>query len=721
MKQVLLKGGKAVVAEVPAPGAGEGRVLVRVESSCISIGTETAGLAAAAMPLYRRALKQPRNVLLALQMARNEGIARTTKVIRGMLAAGQATGYSAAGRVLAVGERVEGLAVGDRVACAGAGIANHAELIDVPVNLAVKVPEGVSAEDASTVTLGAIALQGVRRAAPTLGETFVVVGLGILGQLTVQLLKANGCRVVGVDPDAGRVAAAEGCGLDLGLVPGGDSWIERVTWLTDGFGADGAIVTAAGPSHEIISQAMRACRRKGRVVLVGDVGLDLRREDFYRKELDFLVSTSYGPGRYDPVYEEGGNDYPLPYVRWTENRNMEAYLALVASGAVRLAPLARKSWPVDEAPAAFEAIQAQDRPLLAFLSYPGREGAAARSVSVGVAAAKGAGRIQVALVGAGGFAQGMHLPNLDKLRDRFQLRWVVSRTGATARHVAERYEAANAGTDLDAALADPAVDLVMLCTRHHLHAEQVLRALAAGKHVFVEKPLALTGEELARIEAFYAGGTGGKPVLMTGFNRRFSPGIAAVKSALAKRGTPLMVDYRMNAGYLPPDHWTHGPEGGGRNLGEACHIYDLFLHLTGAEPVAVNAVAVEGAGAFHKHDNFCATVSFSDGSVATLLYTALGAKAHPKERMEVHCDGATILLDDYREVSVAGGSGGGAWRSSTVEKGQLEELAALGRCLAEGGPWPISLAQQLQATRVALAVESIICGGPAQSPDGSAP
>lgn len=717
---MLLKGGKAVVAEVPAPGAGEGRVLVRVESSCISIGTETAGLAAAAMPLYRRALKQPKNVLLALQMARNEGIARTTKVIRGMLAAGQATGYSAAGRVVAVGGRVEGFAVGDRVACAGAGIANHAELIDVPVNLAVKVPEGVSAEDASTVTLGAIALQGVRRAAPTLGETIVVVGLGILGQLTVQLLKANGCRVVGIDPDAGRVAAAEGCGLDLGLVPEGDSWIERVTWLTEGFGADGAIVTAAGPSHEIISQAMRACRRKGRVVLVGDVGLDLRREDFYRKELDFLVSTSYGPGRYDPVYEEGGNDYPLPYVRWTENRNMEAYLALVASGAVRLAPLARKSWPVDEAPAAFEAIQAPQRPLLAFLSYPAREGAAARSVAVGVASAKGVGRIQVALVGAGGFAQGMHLPNLDKLRDRFQLRWVVSRTGATARHVAERYEAANAGTELDAALADPAVDLVMLCTRHHLHAEQVLRALAAGKHVFVEKPLALTEEELARIEAFYAGGTEGKPVLMTGFNRRFSSGIAAVKAALAKRGTPLMVDYRMNAGYLPPEHWTHGPEGGGRNLGEACHIYDLFLHLTDAEPAGVSAAAVEGAGAFHKHDNFCATVSFSDGSVATLLYTALGAKSHPKERMEVHGDGATVLLDDYREVSVAG-AGGGGWRSSTVEKGQLEELAALGRCLAQGGPWPIALEQQLQATRVALAVESIIRGGPAQPPHGSAP
>jgi predicted dehydrogenase len=577
----------------------------------------------------------------------------------------------------------------------------------VPVNLAVKVPEGVSAEDASTVTLGAIALQGVRRASPTLGETIVVVGLGILGQLTVQLLKANGCRVVGLDTDAGRVKAAQGCGLDLGLVPEGDAWIERVAWLTDGFGADAAIVTAAGPSHEIISQAMRACRRKGRVVLVGDVGLNLRREDFYRKELDFLVSTSYGPGRYDPVYEEGGNDYPLPYVRWTENRNMAAYLDLVAGGAVRLAPLARRTWPVEEAAAAFESIQAPDRPLLAFLSYPERPGAQARSVAVAAPAARGPGRIPVALVGAGGFAQAMHLPNLDRLRERFQLRWVVSRTGATARNVAERYEVANAGTDLDAVLADPAVELVMIATRHHLHGEQVLRALAAGKHVFVEKPLALTEEELARIEAFYAGGAAGKPLLMTGFNRRFSPAMDAVKAALAGRGTPLMIDYRMNAGFLPREHWVHGPEGGGRNLGEACHIYDLFLHLTGAEPVAVSAAAVEGAGAFHKHDNFTATVSFSDGSVATLLYTALGAKAHPKERMEVHADGRTVLLDDYREVAVAGGGGQG-WRSSTVEKGQYEELRALGRCLAEGREWPIPLAQQLAASRVALAVEALI-------------
>jgi threonine dehydrogenase-like Zn-dependent dehydrogenase len=300
MKQVLLRGGGALVEDVPAPGVGERNILVRVHWSCISVGTEAAGMAAAAEPLYKRAIRQPENVRLALNMMREQGVGRTLKRIRGMLAAGQPTGYSAAGEVVAVGPQVEGFAIGDRVACAGAGIANHAEWIDVPVNLAVKVPAALPLQDACTVTLGAIALQGVRRTAPTLGETVLVVGLGILGQLTVQLLKANGCRVLGVDPDAARLATAMKLGLDKGLNPSVEDVVGQTHWLTDGLGADAVIVTAAAPGSDIISQAMRACRKKGRVVLVGDVGLDLRREDFYKKELDFLVSTSYGPGRYDP-------------------------------------------------------------------------------------------------------------------------------------------------------------------------------------------------------------------------------------------------------------------------------------------------------------------------------------------------------------------------------------------------------------------------------------
>jgi predicted dehydrogenase/threonine dehydrogenase-like Zn-dependent dehydrogenase len=709
MKQVLLRGGGATVEEVPAPGVGDRNILVRVHCSCISVGTESAGMAAAAVPLYKRAIRQPENVRLALQMVREQGVGRTIKRIRGMLAAGQPTGYSAAGEVTAVGPEVQGFAVGDRVACAGAGIANHAEYIDVPVNLAVPVPAGLSFEDACTVTLGAIALQGVRRTTPTLGETVLVVGLGILGQLTVQMLKANGCRVLGVDPDADRVQTALALGLDRGFSPSRDDVVTQVQWLTDGLGCDAAVVTAASSGSEIISQAMQACRKKGRVVLVGDVGLDLKREDFYKKELDFLVSTSYGPGRYDPHYEEGGQDYPLPYVRWTENRNMAAYLALLADGAVKLAPLRPVVFDIAQAQAAYQRLNdGIDKPLLALLRYPARQDAAQRSVRLSTAAVH-TGKVRVALVGAGGFAQGVHLPNLVKMRDRFELRWIQSRTGASAKAVAKQYEVPFAGTDFEEVLADPHVDLVMIATRHHLHADLALRALRAGKHVFVEKPLALNEAELLSIEAFYAqGDDGGQPLLMTGFNRRFSPPVQRIKQLLEHRSGPMMISYRMNAGFLPPEHWVHGPEGGGRNIGEACHIYDLFNFLTGSEPVDVQAVAIHHAvGGTRRNENFSATVSFADGSVANLMYTSFGAKEHPKESMDVFFDGKVIVLDDYRKVLVSGSRASG-WAAAASQKGQYEQLVALAQSLKGGKPWPVDLASQLATMRVAFRVESLL-------------
>jgi predicted dehydrogenase/threonine dehydrogenase-like Zn-dependent dehydrogenase len=708
MKQVLLRGGGALVEDVPAPGVGERNILVRVHWSCISVGTEAAGMAAAAEPLYKRAIRQPENVRLALNMMREQGVGRTLKRIRGMLAAGQPTGYSAAGEVVAVGPQVEGFAIGDRVACAGAGIANHAEWIDVPVNLAVKVPAALPLQDACTVTLGAIALQGVRRTAPTLGETVLVVGLGILGQLTVQLLKANGCRVLGVDPDAARLATAMKLGLDKGLNPSVEDVVGQTHWLTDGLGADAVIVTAAAPGSDIISQAMRACRKKGRVVLVGDVGLDLRREDFYKKELDFLVSTSYGPGRYDPHYEEGGQDYPLPYVRWTENRNMAAYLDLLAQGRVQLAPLQPQAFPIEQAEVAYQRINsAADKPLLALLNYPDHAAAQAqRSVRLAVNPNVHDGRIRVALVGAGGFAQGMHLPNLIKLRDRFELRWIVSRTGTTAKSAAKQYEVPNAGTDFDEVLRDADVDLVMLTTRHHLHAPMVLQALQAGKHVFVEKPLALNDAELDAIEAFYADGTDGKPLLMTGFNRRFSPPIQRLHQLLQGRAGPLMVSYRMNAGYLPPDHWVHGPEGGGRNIGEACHVYDLFGFLTDSLPVDVQACGLHHpvAGA-SPDENFSATLRYADGSVAQLLYTSLGAREHPKECMDVYVDGKVFSLNDYRELTIKGAKQS-AWSSAIPDKGHYDELKALSKI--SGHQWPIDLKEQLAVSRAALRVQEEI-------------
>jgi predicted dehydrogenase/threonine dehydrogenase-like Zn-dependent dehydrogenase len=708
MKQVLIRSGSVLVDEVAAPIVSPKRILVSVRYSCISAGTELASVAMSSLPLYRRALKQPEHVRRALTMMKDQGVKRTLDRVLGKLAAGTPTGYSAAGRVIAVGQGIEGFAMGDLVACAGAGIANHAEVIDVPVNLAVPIPSGLGLDKASTVTLGAIAMQGVRRTQPTLGETIVVVGLGILGQIAAQLLKANGCRVIGVDTDQRRVALALENGLDFGLDPVAEDYVERAHKLTDGFGADAVVITAATSSDRVVSEAMRACRRKGRVVLVGDVGLQLNRADFYSKELDFLISTSYGPGRYDPVYEEGGQDYPLAYVRWTENRNMEAYLRMLADGRIRLENLTAEPYDVDRASEAYASLRREgERPIIALLSYPERSESLNRTVMHRRAKHREAAwseRIRVALVGAGGFAQGMHLPNLMKLRADYELHCVASKTGSNAKAIATQYEAVYSTTDYEQVLTDSDVDLVLIATRHDLHARMALEALRAGKNVLVEKPLALSEKELIAIEDFFAR-TPNAPLLLTGFNRRFSPAMRAVSRVLQATTTPLVVNYRMNAGYIPLEHWTQGPEGGGRNIGEACHIYDLFNYLTQSPLRRIRAESISSQSKqWSRNDNFAAIISYESGSLCTLTYTALGNRAFPKEQMDIFTDGKVISLEDYKSLTVTGGRHAG-WKSNSSQKGQLEELEAIAQALRHGMPWPIPLEQQIQATRISLEVE----------------
>ncbi len=706
MKQLLVRSGNVFLQEVPAPTVGPRNVLVRVKSSCISVGTEMAGIKMSGLPLYRRALKQPHHVKKALQLMKDQGFARVYKQIKGKLDAGLPTGYSASGEVIEVGSEVTGIKVGDRVACAGAGIANHAEVVDVPVNLTVPVPDGLDYEAAATVTLGAIAMQGVRRTNPTLGETVVVIGLGILGQLTAQLLTASGCRVIGTDIDENRIEIARANGMDIGLNPKDGDIVERIVKLTDGHGADAVVITAASPSSEILAQSFQACRRKARVVVVGDVGLNIARSDIYAKELDFFISTSYGPGRYDPVYEEEGADYPIAYVRWTENRNMEEFLRLLARGRISLANMLKEPFPIDRAEEAYAALRGTgQKPLLVMLTYPERAEATRPALQI-APPAPADGRIKLALVGAGGFAQGMHLPNLQKLKDSYDLRTIVSRTGLSARSAAERFGAPNAATDFKTVLDDPDIDLVLIATRHDLHAGMTLDALRAGKHVFVEKPLAMNEDELAEIEAFYRDNPNG-PVLMTGFNRRFSPAVVAAKKVLANRTSPMIVNYRMNAGYIPADHWVHGPQGGGRNIGEGCHIYDLFNALTGSTPVEVNAMSIVPESKYWlRNDNFNATVRYADGSVCTLTYTAMGSKSYAKERADIFVDGKVLTLDDYKQLTVAGGSGG--WKGTTMQKGQQEELAALAETLRKGAAWPISLEDQIFATRISFEVEKQI-------------
>lgn len=710
MKQALVKAGAVIIQKVPAPQVSPKNVLVRVHHSCVSAGTEIAGVNNSGLPLYRRALKQREHAKRVFEIMRDQGVKRTLDRVLGMLNAGLPTGYSAAGEVIGIGSELSAFSVGDLVACAGGGIANHAEFIDVPVNLCAKIPSGVSTEVASTVTLGAIALQGVRRANPTLGETIAVIGLGALGQLTAQLLRLNGCRVIGMDINAERVKIAVENGMDFSADPTADDFVEQVHRLTDGFGADAAIITAASSGSSIVSEAMQVCRKKGRVVLVGDVGLDLKRSDFYKKELDFLISCSYGPGRYDATYEEGGQDYPLPWVRWTENRNMEAYLGLLAKGQISIPTLGISKYSIDEAPQAYEALKrGEERSLIVLLEYPERETRPAHTISLRARTAS-EGKIRVGIAGAGNFAATMHLPNLARLKDRFELHAVLSRTGANARAIADQFGAAYATTDFDKLLSDAAIDLVIIATRHDLHGSMVLSALNAGKDVFVEKPLTLDPADLDQLRVFYETTTNA-PLLMTGYNRRFSPAMKRTHEILQTRVAPMMLNYRMNAGYLPPDHWAHSSEGGGRNLGEACHIYDLFNFLTGSRVRAIQATSIAPRGKqYFKNENFVATISYEDGSVCTLTYTALGSKSHPKESMEIFCDGKVMSMIDYKSLTIVGSKQRG-WKSLTQQKGHVEEMQALAQALRNQAEWPISLDHQIEAARIAFEVERQISGG----------
>jgi predicted dehydrogenase/threonine dehydrogenase-like Zn-dependent dehydrogenase len=719
MKQVILRNGRAVVEEVPAPALFPGSVLVRVAFACISPGTEGATLSSTevrmGLGLLKSALRHPDKVRQVIASFKTRGFQATKALIQDRIAFGSPVGYSCAGIIAEVAEGVETFRPGDRVACAGSGYANHAEVVVVPQNLAAPVPPGLDLAPAATVTLGAIALQGVRRAQPALGEIIGVIGLGFLGQLTVQLLKATGCRVVGLDLRRPRVELARSVGMDDGLVPTDGDPEERIRQLTNGFGLDAVIITAATPSDDPVNLAMRLCRRKGRVVVVGDVGLKLQRQEMYRKELDLLMSTSYGPGRYDPLYEEGGLDYPYAYVRWTENRNMEAYLDLVARATLQLGPLLTTVFPLAEADRAYQALQREDGPPTVLLqnSLPADATPLERRTVLTPRRAPQGERLRCAIVGAGSFAKGTHLPNLKQLADRFEIRAIVSRTGTSALAVARQYDAVVAATDYREVLNDPEIDAVLICTRHALHATQAAEALRAGKHVFLEKPMAIQREELAdlakTIRDLQAAGT--CPAFMVGFNRRFSPFALQVKESVRDRVHPLLIRYRMNAGPVPPGHWVNSPEGGGRIIGEACHILDLFRYLTGVPAEEVRATGIRSRSPSDRADeNFVATLRYRDGSVCTLLYTALGSREFPKEEMEVYVDGRVLVLDDYHALEVYGAKGPGL-RTTPQDKGHRAELEAFHGLVTGKGEARMSLEEMVEVTECSLRIRDQVAGG----------
>lgn len=711
MKQILLQQGRVTVAEVPAPQVEPGAVLVRTAASCISVGTELSGVKASNLPLWKRALKRPDQVRRVIEMVRTQGFARTQELVRSQLAQAHPMGYSLAGTVVTVGAGIDDIFPGDRVACAGGQAAYHAEYVSVPRNLVVPIPDGVGDEEGATVALGAIALHGIRRAEPTVGETFVVVGLGILGQLTVRLLKASGVGTIGADLNADRIAQAKDNGLDLAIDGDGADMEQQVARLTGGVGADAVIVTAATASEELLGTALRMCRRKGRVVLVGDVPIAFDRADIYAKEIDFRISTSYGPGRYDRNYEEGGLDYPVGYVRWTEGRNMAAYLGLLASGAVRIGDLVATRYAIADASAAYAALQAAEasKPLSIILTYPpATESKPTHRIANPAVRTAHQGAVRIAMIGAGGFAKTVLLPILKSDSARFNLQCVCTRQGHTAAAAAKQFMAKYATTDYADVLNDADVDAVMIATRHHQHAPMVMQALRAGKHVFVEKPLCLNRVELDEIEAFYGASADGKPLLMTGFNRRFSRYATVIAQATAQRSNPMVINYRVNAGYQPLDSWVHGPEGGGRNIGEACHFYDLFVMLSGSQATSIAAQAIRPrTGYYARNDNFVATVGFADGSVANLTYTALGALDFPKEQFEVFADGRVYSVDDFKRLSVAGANGP-KLSSAAPDKGHRAELTAFADAVRNGGAWPMPLWQQIEAMRIAFEVESRI-------------
>ena len=643
MKQALVSKGRVYPGSVPAPGASPGCALVKVAYSCISPGTETSVLRASGASLIKRAIEQPERVKKALQIMVSRGLSETFAKVSGDGSREQPTGYSVAGVVLESGEGVHDLKSGDRVAAAGAGLANHAEIVNVPRNLIARVPAELDLASASTVALGAIALQGVRRAGLQLGEIVVVFGTGLLGLITVQLVRAAGCRCIAVDVNPRRLELAGQLGAEFTVNPlHHEDPIKPVFHLTGGNGADAVIFTAATTDPTALSQALAMTRRKGRLVMVGVYGKELHREDIYQREIDFLISSSYGPGRYDPQYELEGRDYPFAFVRWTENRNMEEFLRLLVSHAVDVQPLVDVSYPIEQVSAAFARLDEPDRPLAILLSY-------GDSFPTGVSLAEGRkvvsrapaprltdGRIRVGIIGAGAFARGVHLPNLKRLRDRYELVAICNRTGLGAQSAASKFGAMLATTDPGEILEDPSVDLVMICTRHDLHGKLVLQSLRAGKNTFVEKPLCTTSEDLQAIRHFFEAPDSSvresPPMLMVGFNRRFSRYVREAKRHLAGRINPLVIHYRMNAGYVPPDHWLHGVEGGGRIIGEACHIVDLFSYLVDAPVRSVTSSSLDpSTSSVLADDNRVILLSYEDGSIAVLEYFAIGSKVFPKE------------------------------------------------------------------------------------------
>lgn len=714
MKQVIqtLRTGVVEVNNVPVPTLTDTFVLVKTRASVISAGTEKTKIEIGKKNLLRKAKARPDLVRQLLKKLKTEGFARTLQTVNARLNAPNPLGYSSCGEVLAVGGMVEGLKPGDRVACAGAGYANHAELVVVPKNLVALVPEGVSDEEAAFTTIGAIALQGIRLADVKLGEIFLVLGLGLLGQITVQLLKANGCHVIGSDLDRDKVRKAEEYGAQ-GVPPNGDI-IRACLDRTNGHGVDGVLVCAATSSNEPIVLSGAVTREKGRVVVVGAVRMDIPREDYFKKEISVVISRSYGPGRYDTSYEERGRDYPYGYVRFTEKRNMETFLELVAQGKVEVKSLITHRFSVDKAPEAYSLIEGNRKEpyfgiVLNYYDGGFQEGQSRRIPLASRGVHKE--RIGLSVFGAGNYATASLLPFLTK-NSQVEMRGITTASGRTAQSVGQQFGFGFCAASYEELLGDD-TDTVLIATHHDTHAEAVSRALRAGKHVYVEKPLGLSVEDLCTVHRAFAQSGGAQ--LMVGFNRRFAPLTRWVREHFEGIESPMMVQIRVNAGFIQGDHWTQNPEiGGGRLIGEGCHFIDLASALVNSDPVMVYA---QGSSRKEKtpllNDNVVVTVTFANGSVGCIVYTADGSKAMPKEYVEVFGAGKSAAIIDFREAfRYKGDSGCSRKKLMAQDKGQKDMLSAWITGLKKGRPCvPYETLMRCSLATV-MAVECMIVGAP---------
>jgi predicted dehydrogenase/threonine dehydrogenase-like Zn-dependent dehydrogenase len=672
-----------------------GQLLIASSRTLVSAGTERMLVDFGKASLIGKVRQQPDKVRMVLEKMKTDGLLPTIEAVFNKLDQPLPMGYCNVGIVSDVGESVSGFAKGDRVASNG----KHAETVSVPMNLCAKVPDGVTDDEAAFTVVGAIGLQGIRLVQPTLGEAVVVTGLGLIGLLTVQLLRAHGCRVLGLDFDAHKLALARQFGATVVDLARGEDPVAAAQAFSRGRGVDAVIVTAATRSSEPMHQAALMCRKRGRIVLIGVAGLELSRADFYEKELTFQVSCSYGPGRYDPAYEERGFDYPIGFVRWTEQRNFEAILDMMAAGNLDVKPLISHRFDIGEAQLAYELISGTDASLGILREYQGIEidrdartvRLRSRSESVGVAAPRGT--VSVGFIGSGNYATGVLIPAFKAAGAG--LLSVASSAGVSGVHAGRKFGFAETTTDTERLYTDPRIDALVITTRHDSHAEMVCRALAAGKHVFVEKPLALTTEELSRVESAYrqAQKDGRCPVLMVGFNRRYAPHVQRIATLLQGVPGPKAFVLTVNAGVIPAEHWTQSiAVGGGRIIGEACHFVDLLRFLAGAEIRTHCAVSMHAPCG----DTVTLSLGFADGSIGTIHYFANGSKAFPKERLDVFAAGRVLQLDNFRRLSGFGWPGFNSMTLWRQDKGQKECARAFVDAIKTGGPPPIPLNELLE-------------------------